>query len=385
MKEELPKVDFHTQEERRPVPRGAHAGARAADADDRGAPAFETINIPGRHFERAAIGARDVEQSSPAMPHLSKDAALSAAPSPAVNSEPDEDAPLSCGLARHRTESRVYSRIGEWALQYRPPVFSPFQLSVSAIESYQRCPQRYLFSDVWRIPPGPRAATTFGNVMHTTIKYFMAALQKGQTLSWDDVATIFRREWTSAGFEDRYQEEAYQRDGLEQLRAFYTRVIEAPPDVVGQEKRFTLPMENGVEVTGRMDQINRLGPGEVEIVDYKTGRPKTAAQANKDLQLSVYALAAREELGLDPVRLVYYNLQTNEPVSATRDEKLLVQVNGVVQEVAADIRALRISAPARVRVQDLRVPVPVPGDGSAAVVGVRLRVEPATRVGAGSK
>ena len=24
-----------------------------------------------------------------------------------------------------------------------------------------------------------------------------------------------------------------------------------------------------------MDQINRVGPGEVEIIDYKTGKPKT--------------------------------------------------------------------------------------------------------------
>ena len=30
-----------------------------------------------------------------------------------------------------------------------------------------------------------------------------------------------------------------------------------------------------------MDQVNRLGPDEVEIVDYKTGKPKTAAQAKK--------------------------------------------------------------------------------------------------------
>jgi DNA helicase-2/ATP-dependent DNA helicase PcrA len=96
-----------------------------------------------------------------------------------------------------------------------------------------------------------------------------------------------------------------------------------------------------VQVTGRMDQINRAGTGEieVEIVDYKTGKPKTDAHARKDLQLSVYALAALEEMELEPVRLVYYSLQTNECVVATRNEKLLNQVRGIIQEVAADIRA----------------------------------------------
>lgn len=88
-----------------------------------------------------------------------------------------------------------------------------------------------------------------------------------------------------------------------------------------------------------MDQINRVTQGEVEIVDYKTGRPKTEVQAQKGLQLSVYALAARENLGLEPVRLVYYNLQTNQCVTSVREEKLLNEVRGTIQEVAADIRA----------------------------------------------
>ena len=93
------------------------------------------------------------------------------------------------------------------------------------MDSYRNCPQKYLFGAVWGIPGGPRAATTFGNVMHTTIKQFIEALRKGRRLAFDEVETIFRREWSSAGFEDDYQEECYQRDGLEQLRAFYDKFL----------------------------------------------------------------------------------------------------------------------------------------------------------------
>ncbi len=336
MKEELPKVDFHTQEERRlfyvAITRARERLTLTAVVHKRSKPSLfldDILSVP-------KLVREDIEQAAPQMAAVPAPAAATVPMSAAI-ADSNESGSLFPDVPPG--DNRVYSRIGEWATRYRPPVFSPFQLSVSAIEGYQRCPQRYLFSDVWKVPGGAHAATTFGNVMHTTIKHFMAALQKGQKPTWEDVAIIFRREWTSAGFEDSYQEEAYQRDGLAQLRAFYEKTLEAPPDVLAQEKRFTLPMENGVEVTGRMDQVNRLGPSEVEIVDYKTGKPKTTAQANKDLQLSVYALAAREELGLDPVRLVYYNLQDNTAVSATRDDKLLQQVNGVVQEVAADIRA----------------------------------------------
>ena len=147
-------------------------------------------------------------------------------------------------------------------------------------------------------PAGPRAATTFGNVMHTTIKQFIEALRKGQRPPFEEVETIFRREWTSAGFEDNYQEECYQRDGIEQLRAFYASCLEAPPDVgrAGKALHAGARKQRADHRAHGPDQPSGA-KGEVEIVDYKTGKPKTDAQARKDLQLGIYALAAREDAG----------------------------------------------------------------------------------------
>ncbi len=133
---------------------------------------------------------------------------------------------------------------------------------------------------------------SFGSIMHGTIKRFLAELRKGKKLPFEDVQRLFEMEWRSAGFEDEYQEAEYKRDGIEQLRAFHAAMIEAPPEVREQEKSFELPLENNVIITGRMDQVNSLGRNDVEIVDYKTGKPKKDADAKKALQLSLYALAA---------------------------------------------------------------------------------------------
>jgi CRISPR/Cas system-associated exonuclease Cas4 (RecB family) len=57
------------------------------------------------------------------------------------------------------------------------------------------------------------------------------------------------------------------------------------------------------------------------------------------VQLSVYALAAREVFDWSPSRLTLYYLQTNHPVSTTRDDKKLNKVRSEIQEAAADIRA----------------------------------------------
>jgi RecB family exonuclease len=175
--------------------------------------------------------------------------------------------------------------------------------------------------------------------MHTTIRQFIGALRKGLRLGFEEVAAIFRREWTSAGFEDRHQEELYLAEGIAQLQAFYESNIASIAHVIAQEKAFVLHCDNGVELIGRMDQINRIAPGEVEIIDYKTAKPKSESQAQKDLQLSIYALAARELLEVDPVRLVYYNLQDNRCVAASRDQSQLQQLRATIQRVASDIRA----------------------------------------------
>jgi len=327
MKEEVPKGDFHTQEERRlfyvALTRARERLTLSTVVHKRSKPSLFLEDI----LSSPKLARQYIEQGAPAPPA-------------STSARDTEDMLLDGSLfAERRRKARVHSRIGKWALEYRPPVFEPLQLSVSAIESYQKCPQKYLFGNVWNIRGGPRAAMTFGNVMHTTIRQFIGAIRKGQRLPFEEIETIFRREWTSAGFEDDYQEQCYLQDGLAQLRAFHAICMAAPPDILAQEKRFTLELDNGVQVTGRMDQINRAGLGEVEIIDYKTGKPKTDLQARKDLQLSVYALAAIEELELKPARLIYYSLQTNEWVVATRDDKLLNQVRAIIQEVAADIRA----------------------------------------------
>ena len=155
---------------------------------------------------------------------------------------------------------------------------------------------------------------------------------------------IYDREWSSAGFSDDYHETEYRKAGREQLEKFCASYSAAPPDVMHQEKPFELHFEHDVIVKGRMDQVNRIGEKEIEIVDYKTGKAKDSKKADESLQLSVYAIAAEEVLELKPSRLVFYNLTTNEAVGTTRDAKTLAKTKQTVAEVADRIRAKDFAA-----------------------------------------
>jgi DNA helicase-2/ATP-dependent DNA helicase PcrA len=328
MKEGEPAEQFHIQEERRlfyvALTRAEERLTITTITEKKGkVPVFieDMLLDP-------AIKRRDIHQLAPKV-------------SPQTDASREAGTPGSDLFAPSSTPPRIFSRIAGWAETFHPPSPEPLTLSPSAVGGYRSCPQQFLFRHLWSLRQGPRATLTFGAVMHNTVRRFIDQLRKGVRLAWDDVARIFETEWKSAGFEDEYQEQGYKNDGLEQLRVFHASVVENPPQILEQEKSFELPLENDVVLTGRIDQINSAGTNkkDVEILDYKTGKPKKPAEAKKDIQLSIYSLAAKEILELNPVRLVFHYLQNNERQETTRDSKQLDEAQKVVQEVASEIRA----------------------------------------------
>jgi RecB family exonuclease len=108
------------------------------------------------------------------------------------------------------------------------------------------------------------------------------------------------------------------------------------------ERSFSLDLGE-VLLEGRIDQINPLVPraqedeGSVELIDYKTGKPRSQKDADSSLQLSVYALAAQEEMKLRPRRLTFYCLTNNQPVHTVRTEQDLKAVKAEILTVAERI------------------------------------------------
>jgi DNA helicase II / ATP-dependent DNA helicase PcrA len=335
MKEEQPKFDFQIQEERRlfyvALTRAERQLTLSTLVNKRKKPSPFLDDF----LANAKIKTLDTHQLTP---KVQVPPVVETAGPEANSSDPGQLFPPGS------EPSRAYSRVALWAKAFHPPRPEPLQLSASAIDAYDRCPMRYMFQYVWGIRGGAHAMATFGNVMHRTIKEFIAEHSKRKKFLLEEVHAIYDREWSAAGFIDEYHEEEYRKAGREQLAAFHGTYCGAPADVLHQEKAFELSLEHEVIVTGRMDQVNRIEGDQVEIIDYKTGRPKDVKAAAKDLQLGVYALAAQEVLDLDPLRLVFYNLMTNEGVAATRDAKALKETREKIAEVADRIRARDFSA-----------------------------------------
>jgi DNA helicase-2/ATP-dependent DNA helicase PcrA len=330
MKEDLPAGNFHIQEERRlfyvALTRAERKLTITTLTEKKGkVPTFiEDILMD------PTVRKRDVLQISPKVKVRE-------------TSEADAGKNATTLFPSRSARPRIFSRICDWAETYHPPTPEPLKLSASAVDSYRKCPQLFLFSRLWSLKEGPAATLSFGAVMHTTVRRFIDQYRKGVKLPFEEVARVLETEWTSAGYEDEYQESEYKKDGIEQLRVFHADFLANPPEVLEQEKSFELPLENNVIINGRIDQINSLGKKDVEIIDYKTGKSRKEADARRDLQLSIYAIAAKEILELNPVRLAFHYLQNNQVQSTTRTDKQLDEAQKVVQEAAADIRAAEFS------------------------------------------
>ncbi|HKT11987.1 MAG TPA: ATP-dependent DNA helicase [Terriglobia bacterium] len=294
--------------------------------------AVEGSDIAKIEFEEAPETREAVEKKEPAVPPARKSARSNHPSQPALFGDPSP------------APDTIRPPLAEWA-QAAPaaPSDGKLRLSATAVETYIDCPLKFKFSHLYRIPTGPQATLTFGNIMHQSVRHYFKLRKEGK-VAFEDLTRFYLGSWKGVGFEDSYQEETYQKSGLNQLREFTDRHNAMPisADGVRMEVHFELAMQD-VVLEGRIDQINPVRPSEprlVQLVDYKTGRPRTQKDADKSLQLSVYALAAENHLGLEPESVVFYNLTNNQAVASVRTKKELDAVQQKVLGVAEEIRRM---------------------------------------------
>ncbi len=230
----------------------------------------------------------------------------------------------------------IASRTAEWVAL--PPASNlSARLSPSAVTAYQRCPLQFKLEREWRLPTEPPAPLQYGASMHRVLKTYYDSVQLGRPMEEQALIDLFRMDLAAAGIQDPYQFELYEKDGIQQLKDFLAISRRDPaPKVLHTEESFEIPMGK-TTVVGRMDRVDDLGDGHVAITDYKTGKPQSQEDADESLQLSIYALAAREKWGYQADRLVLYNLKENSSIFTRRGDLELQEARLKVEEVAEQI------------------------------------------------
>jgi DNA helicase-2/ATP-dependent DNA helicase PcrA len=207
-------------------------------------------------------------------------------------------------------------------------------LSASDIETYRTCPLKYKFARVFRIPSEPTLNQRFGILVHQVLERYHQS--DGRTL--DELLGLLEAGWRRGGFGASDQENQLHAKAEGALRRYFDRFRSEPCEPLWFEKAFSFRM-GAHTLRGRVDRVDRLPDGDYELIDYKTGRPRSPAQLREDVQLSLYAVGAREAWGLPSSRQSYLYVLDDAKVPLPVDEVDRDWITETVFEVADGIMA----------------------------------------------
>jgi DNA helicase-2/ATP-dependent DNA helicase PcrA len=207
-------------------------------------------------------------------------------------------------------------------------------LSASDIETYRTCPLKYKFARVFRIPSEPTVNQRFGILVHQVLERYHSS--GGRTL--DELLGLLEGGWRRSGFGTSDEERQLRAKADLSLRRYHDRAAADDAEPMWFEKSFQFKM-GAHTLRGRVDRVDRLPGGEYELIDYKTGRPKTAAQLREDVQLALYAVGASEAWELEASRQAYLYVLDDAKVPLPTEEVDRDWISETVFEVADGIRS----------------------------------------------
>lgn len=217
-------------------------------------------------------------------------------------------------------------------------------ISYSQLSSFQSCPLQYKYRYVIKIPAPTSAALSFGDVVHKTLQAFYTKVKNLETPTRQDLLTLYESLWVSIGYGNKQYEEKMKVHGVELLSAFYEKAYTPGLIPTALEEPFKIKITPTVTLGGKIDRIDTLNDGTIEIIDYKTGTATKSRDVEKDPQLTIYALSSSQE-GVykkkpEQVVVSFYFLEGLQKVSATRTQ---AQMEAAKIEIANTVDAIERS------------------------------------------
>ncbi len=184
--------------------------------------------------------------------------------------------------------------------------------SPTTLNDYLKCPRLYWYNHHPGLVEEPRSvAMERGGFLHEVLEDFHA--HEGE---WRPLESDQQKQWLEAALQRHLDDYLSRMEGVldrkreeRQVRAVLTNYIRFVTGMqmirrlgtLAIERRFHLQLD-GAEIVGKIDRVNDVGDGEVEVVDYKTGSGKPMKYAYEayfgpelyDVQLALYYLACKD-------------------------------------------------------------------------------------------
>ena len=226
-----------------------------------------------------------------------------------------------------------------------PPYFSYSQFA-----AFDKCPLQYKFAHILRVPCIGTAVFSFGKTIHRTLRQFLENYLADQRKNQKElfraapdekdhkkndfsepeqlkrIMAVYEANWIDEWYENKKQKQAYCKLGKEILKDFLERFLKEQPKIKFLDGRPSLELDFSLKIgentiKGKIDRVDELPDGGIEVIDYKTGRGKEKLAKEDKEQLMIYQLAGEQIFKETPECLSYYYLENSEKKSFQSSEE----------------------------------------------------------------
>ncbi|HSX49303.1 MAG TPA: ATP-dependent DNA helicase [Candidatus Saccharimonadales bacterium] len=219
-------------------------------------------------------------------------------------------------------------------------------ISYSQIETFKVCPLHYKLRYILKVPTPPSAAQSFGISVHNALRDFYSSIQAGEKGTEKLLLNSLKNNWISEGFLTKAHEKKFLEQAKKYLSDFFKKEYDKNKIPVLLEQSFTIPIERErlLKIGGKMDRVDELPDGSIEIIDYKTGaNVPTQKEVDHDKQLTFYALAATTmkefpfNKKAEQVKLTLYYFDGQKKISTVRTKSDLVKAKQEILKIRDEI------------------------------------------------
>ncbi|MGB7957477.1 MAG: ATP-dependent DNA helicase [Minisyncoccia bacterium] len=160
--------------------------------------------------------------------------------------------------------------------EFLSALFDEQGLSPTALNNYLACPWQYFYRNLIRIPEAPNKSLAFGTAVHAALSSYFDAVDAGEEKGEKYFIARFEEELSRQPIPQDEYDDALLR-GRKVLAAYYGHYHDGWAVTKGKNEVKIDGVEAlGVKVNGKLDRILFApGSGEVTVIDYKTGQPKS--------------------------------------------------------------------------------------------------------------